>query len=194
VDFLGNIAVSNQWGGSIVDHAGDVDNFNNSARVNNAIKFTSQTYEGAKFSALYSLGGVAGDVSRNQIYSFGLGYQGGPLVFGVAYLNVRNPNISFFGNSTSGTASPETANITSPIYSGFASAHTYRNIAVGAALTFGSATFAGNFSNVKFSGLGDLSSGPNPSRTLHYTGQAILNNAEVSFRYQLTPVSVVGVG
>ncbi|CAG9263032.1 porin [Paraburkholderia caribensis] len=194
VDFLGILAVSNQWGGAIVDHAGDVDNFNNSARTNNAIKFSSEQYAGFKFSAVYSLGGVAGDVSRNQVYSFGLGYQGGPLVAGVAYLNVRNPNVSFFGNSTSGTASPATANIASPIYSGFASAHSYQNIAAGAALTFGSATFGANFSNVTFNGLGDLSSGPNPSANLHYSGKAILNNAEVSFRYQVTSSTVLGVG
>lgn len=194
VDFLGVLAVSNQWGGAIVDHAGDVDNFNNSARVNNAIKYTSNTYAGFKADALYSLGGVPGEISRNQIYSVGLGYSQGPIVFGVGYLNVRNPNVSFFGNSTSGTASPTTANIASPIYSGFASARTYQNIALGAAYTFGSATVGANFSNVRFDGLGDLSSGPNPSPTLHHSGVAILNNTEVSFKYQLTPATLLGVG
>lgn len=193
VDFLGGLAVSNQWGGAIVDHAGDVDNFNNSARVNNAIKYTSNTYSGFKADALYSLGGVPGAISRNQIYSIGAGYSQGPIVFGVGYLNVRNPNVSFFGNSTSGTASPTTANIASPIYSGFASARTYQNIAVGASYTFGLATVGANFSNVRFDGLGDLGSGPNPSPTLHHSGVAILNNTEASFRYQLTPATLLGV-
>ncbi|WP_207001724.1 porin [Trinickia mobilis] len=194
VDFVGRRSLSIDWGGAIVDHAGDVDNFNNSTRVNNAIKYSSNTYAGFKFDALYSLGGVAGDVSRNQIYSAGLGYEGGSLVFGLAYLNVRNPNVSFFGNATTGTASPATANIASPIFSGFASAHTYQNLAVFATYTVGAATIGGYFSNVKFSGLGDLSSGPNPSPTLHYSGQAILNNAEVSIKYELTPSAVLGVG
>ncbi len=192
VDFIGTLAASNQWGGAIVDHAGDVDNLNNTFRVNNAIKYASNVYGGFKFDAVYSLGGVAGDVTRNQIYSVGAGYANGPLVLGVGYLNVRNPNVSFFGNSTSGTASSTTANIASPIYSGFASAHSYQNIAAGGAYTFGGATIGATYSNVRFKGLGDLSSGPNPSTKLHYSGDAILNNAELNFKYQLTVALVLG--
>lgn len=73
-----------------------------------------------------SLGGVSGDYPRNQIWSVG-----GQLA--AAYLNVRNPNFSFFGNSTSGTPSATTSNVTSVIYSGYGSAHTYQVAAAGGA-------------------------------------------------------------
>jgi predicted porin len=39
-------------------------------------------------------------------------------------------------------------------------------------------------------GLGDRSSGPNPSG---FSGKAIFNNVEASFKYQVTPALVAGV-
>ncbi|MEX3936123.1 porin [Paraburkholderia phymatum] len=193
VDFLGPLAASNQWAGAIADHAGDIDNFNNTYRTNNSVKFSSVPFAGLRFSALYSFGGIAGDASRNQVFSGGAGYTGGPLTLGIGYLNVRNPNVSFFGNSTSGTASPTTANISSPIYKGFASAHTYQVIGAGGAYTFGKATLGATYSWVAFSSLGDTSSGPIPGSVAAYTGSAHVNNVEVNFKYMLAPTWLIGV-
>ncbi|MBA5735597.1 porin, partial [Escherichia coli] len=67
-------------------HPGDLDNFNNAYRVNNAVKFTSQSYGGITFGGLYSFGGQAGQFSKNQVWSLGAGYNNGPLVLGVGYL------------------------------------------------------------------------------------------------------------
>ncbi|AGW89904.1 hypothetical protein N234_07675 [Ralstonia pickettii DTP0602] len=46
--------------GAAVSNPGDMDNLNNSNRVNNAIKYRSQNYGGFSFGGVYSLGGVAG--------------------------------------------------------------------------------------------------------------------------------------
>jgi predicted porin len=186
VDFVGPLEAGDQWGGYIAAHPGDLDNFNNAYRVNNAIKFTSADYAGFKFGGLYSLGGVAGDFSRNQIFSLGAGYNNGPLVLGVGYLNVRNPNVSFFGNSTSGTVSGTVSNVSSPVYSGYGSAHTYQVIGAGGAYTFGAATVGATYSNIKFYNLGS-------SYASAFAGQtATFNNAEVNFKYQLTPALLIG--
>lgn len=186
VDFVGPLEAGDQWGGYIAAHPGDLDNFNNAYRVNNAIKFTSADYAGFKFGGLYSLGGVSGDFSRNQIFSFGAGYNNGPLVLGVGYLNVRNPNVSFFGNSTSGTVSGTVSNVSSPVYSGYGSAHTYQVIGAGGAYTFGAATVGATYSNIKFYNLGS-------SYASAFAGQtATFNNAEVNFKYQLTPALLIG--
>jgi predicted porin len=186
VDYVGPLEVGDQWGGYIAAHPGDLDNLNNDYRVNNAIKFTSSNYNGLTFGGLYSLGGVAGETGRNQIFSVGAGYSNGPLVLAAGYLNVRNPNVSFFGNSTSGTISTTQSNVSSPVFSGFGSANTYQVIAAGGAYTFGAATIGGTYSNIKFSNLGASYASP-------FAGQSeTFNNGEINFKYQLTPALLVG--
>ncbi|MGF6241444.1 MULTISPECIES: porin [Paraburkholderia] len=186
VDYVGPLEVGDQWGGYIAAHPGDLDNLNNDYRVNNSIKFTSNNYNGLTFGGLYSLGGVAGETGRNQIFSLGAGYANGPLVLGAAYLNVRNPNVSFFGNSTSGTVSTTTSNVASPVFSGYGSANTYQVIAAGGAYTFGAATIGGTYSNIKFMNLGASYASPFAGQT------ATFNNAEINFKYQLTPALLIG--
>jgi predicted porin len=187
VDYVGPLEAGDQWGGYIAAHPGDLDNFNNAYRTNNAVKFTSANYAGLTFGGLYSLGGVAGDYSRNQVWSLGAGYNNGPLVLGVGYLNVRNPNVSFFGNSTSGTVNPAISNVSSPVYSGYGSAHTYQVIGAGGAYTFGAATVGATYSYTRFYDLGSSFAAPG------LTGQtALFNNAEINFKYQLTPALLVG--
>lgn len=183
VDYVGPLEVGDQWGGYIAAHPGDLDNLNNDYRVNNAIKYTSANYNGLTFGGLYSLGGVAGETGRNQIWSLGAGYSNGPLVLGAAYLNVRNPAISFFGNNTA-TSTPSAA--TSPVFAGYTSANTYQVIAAGGAYTFGAATIGGTYSNIKFMNLGAAAASPFAGQT------ATFNNGEVNFKYQLTPALLVG--
>lgn len=192
VDMIGPFGAGEQWGSNRSAHAGDIDNLNDTYRVNNAIKFQTLSYAGLKAQALYSFGGVAGSLAQNQIFSFGLGYANGPLSMGAAYLNVRNPNISYFGNnSTSGGVTTNNIGTTNPIYGGYASAHTYQVAAAGAAYVFGAATIGMTYSNIQFRGLGDTTtSGPN---TAGWTGNAIFNNVEVNFKYQFTPTLLAGV-
>jgi predicted porin len=185
VDYPGVFADRAFGGGYVAAHPGDIDNFNNGYRTNNSVKFESPNWSGLHFGGMYSLGGVAGDFSRNQTWSVGVGYERGPFSIAGAYMNVRNPNVSFFGNSTTGTPSTTAANVTSPVYSGFASAHTYQVIAAGGAYKIGHATLGATYSNIQFSNLGDTTnSGPNPSG---YTGSVHFNNAEVNVQYQFTP-------
>ncbi|GJH19133.1 porin [Caballeronia novacaledonica] len=194
VDYVGPLEAGDQWAGYLGAHPADNDNFNNTNRVNNAIKFTSPTLGGFTFGGMYSLGGVAGDATRNQIWSLGGGYANGPLILGAAYLNVRNPNVSFYGSG--GTVAPATAGVpgsnlgNSPVISGYASAHMLQVIGAGASYTFGAATIGATYSNTKFKGLGDTTSGPAPLTGI--AGTATLNNAEVNFRYQLTPALLLG--
>ncbi|HEY4297336.1 MAG TPA: porin [Paraburkholderia sp.] len=191
VDYIGPLTVGDQWGGTIGSHPGDLDNFDNSQRTNNSIKYASADYGGATFGGLYSLGGIAGNVTQNQVWSLGAGYTNGPLALGVGYLNVRNPNVSFFGNSTSGAATPTANSIVSPVYSGYASANTYQVIGAGGNYTIGAATLGATYSNIRFMGLGNTAqSGPNP-RGL--SGDASFNNVEVSFKYQLMPSLLLGL-
>lgn len=188
VDYTGAFEVGSQWGTYFGAHPGDLDNMNNSNRVNNSVKYTSANYAGFTFGGLYSLGGVAGQFNRNQIWSLGVGYSQGPLQLGAGYLNVKDPNFSFFGNNA--TSSTTGSNMTgSRVYSGYASAKTQQVITAGGAYTFGAATVGATYSNTQFKDLGTLP-GLNP---LGYNGDAKFNNAEINFKYQLTPALLLGV-
>lgn len=188
VDYVGWLATGDQWATSMGAHPGDLDNFNNSYRTNNTIKYTSANYAGLTFGGTYSLGGVAGNVTSNQIWSLGAGYANGPLTLGVGYLNARTPAAnsgSMFGNNTS---SSTPSFVATPVYSGFVSANTYQVIGAGGAYTFGAATIGATYSNIRFMNLGAVAA----LNTRGYTGTATFNNAEINFRYQITPALLVG--
>ncbi|HDR8908134.1 TPA: porin [Burkholderia multivorans] len=182
VDFVGPLEAGDQWGGYIAAHPGDLDNFNNAYRVNNAIKYTSPSYAGFSFGGLYSLGGIAGQFARNQVWSLGAGYNNGPLVLGVGYLNARTP-ANFGGMFNNGSSAATTA-VSSPVYGAYANtANTYQVIGAGGAYTFGAATIGATYSNTKFKG---FSVGPFVNQT------ATFNNGEINFKYQLTPALILG--
>lgn len=194
VDYIGPLGAGEQWGGTFVAHPSDTDNMNNTARTNNAIKYTSATYGGLRFGGVYALGGVTGNVTRNQIWSLGASYTNGPLQLGVGYLNVRNPNTSFYG--AGGTVAPTVDGVpgsnfsASPIISAYASAHTQQVIAAAGAYGFGAATIGAVYTNIKFMSLGDSTSGPVPAGGI--SGTATFNNAELNFKFQITPALLVG--
>jgi predicted porin len=187
VDYTGALEVGSQWATFYAAHPGDLDNMNNTNRVNNSIKYASANYSGITFGGLYSLGGVAGQFNRNQIFSAGLGYAQGPLVLGAGYFNVKNPNYSFFGNNSSSSATA--SNMTgSQVYSGFASAKTQQVLSAGGAYTFGPATVGATYSNTQFKDLGQTA----VAGARAVSGNAKFHNAELNFKYQLTPALLLG--
>lgn len=193
VDYVGVFGASDQWASHRGAHPGDLDNLNNSVRTNNALKYTSPTIHGLTFGGLYSFGGVAGEFTRNQVFSAGFRYENGPVVLGGGYLNVRNPNVSFFGDNPNG-GGVTTNNIsatTNPVLSGYASANTYQVAAAGGSYNIGAATLGVTYSNTRFMNLGATgTSGPNPEK---YYGDATFNNVEVNAQYRFTPALLLGL-
>lgn len=61
----------------------------NGVPVDNAVKYTSPTFGGFTFGAMYGFGNVAGSISSNNAYSFGLTYRGTSLTGGAAYTSQR---------------------------------------------------------------------------------------------------------
>ncbi|CAG9216728.1 Porin [Paraburkholderia tropica] len=186
-DFTYMFEAANVWSPYFGAHPGDLDNLNGTNRVNNAIKYKSLSYGGLTFGGLYSLGGVAGQFNRNQIWSLGANYAHGPLVLGVSYLNVQDPNYSYFGNNS--TSSTTGSNMTaSRVYSGYASAKSQQVIVAGAQYTYQSATFGVVYSNTQFKDIGTLAGLPATGAG----GTAKFHNVEANFRYQLTPTLLLG--
>ncbi|WP_321896950.1 porin [Burkholderia cepacia] len=187
VDYTGIFIAADQWMSYYGAHPGDLDNMNDTYRVNNAIKYKSPTFSGLTFGGLYSLGGVPGQFNRNQIWSLGASYYNGPLALAAAYLNVKDPNFSFFGNNA--LSSTTGSNMTSRVYSGYASAKTQQVVTAAGSYTFGAATLGATYSNTQFKDIGALAGLPATGRG----GTARFNNVEANFKYQFTPLLVVGV-
>jgi predicted porin len=192
VDFIGPIsgAVGN---GTYALHGDDIDNFGNTFRVNNSIKFTSNTYGGLKASGLYSFGGIAGSFGTDSVFSFGSSYVFGPLSLAAAFLEARDPNRSYWGNNaassaTSNNLGPVTGVQSNPAYAGYASASSYRVAGVAAQYALSKAILGVNYSHVTFRHLNDPASGnlalTNPRG---YVGNAAFNSYSVFVRYALTP-------
>jgi predicted porin len=188
VDYVNPFAVANTWGGTFLAHPGDVDQLAHTNRTNNSIKFKSGEIGGLTFGGMYSLGGVAGDYTRNQIFSLGAGYSRGPFSAGVGYLNVRDPNVSFWGDT--GAPAPVTGAVPganfagSPVTTGFASAHTLQTIAGGANIQVGQFLIGGNYANTKFTALGNTTAGPVPAGGI--SGTATFNTGELNVTWHAT--------
>ncbi|MGU7782832.1 porin [Burkholderia sp. PU8-34] len=187
-DFTYMFVAAQMWGGYASAHPGDVDNQDGSNHVNNAIKFSSVSYGGFTFGGVYSFGGVAGKFNQNQIWSVGANYNSGPLTLGAAFVNARDPNFSYFGNTAA--SSTTGSNLTaSPVYSGYASAKKQQIFAAGASYAVGAATFAVDYSNTQFKAIGTLPGLPATGAG----GDARFHDIEVSVGYQLTPALHLGV-
>ncbi|RAR54540.1 putative porin [Paraburkholderia unamae] len=188
VDFTGPFEVGTQWATYFGAHPGDLDNMNNTNRINNSVKYTSANYAGLKFGALYSFGGVAGQLSKNQIFSGGIGYSNGPFALGVAYLNVKNPNFSLYGNMSASSASGSNMG-GSTVISGYATAGSEEVISAGGSYTLGSATLGATYSNTQFRNLGTT---PVVAAGQVTAGTAKFHNVEFNLKYQITPFWLVG--
>ena len=180
-DFVGgNLVASSRWGGGFIAHAGDVDNLNNTFRVNNSLKYQSISYHGFTIGGLYSFGGVGGNFSKNSGWGMGIGYSQGPLQAAVAYTNQRDPFISAYNNGANAPAA-----VTSPIYNAYASAGNLNILAAGAIYQIGNFWFGGTYSNTRFT---DLGADPgNAGAVAKLRGTASLNIYEGDFGYQFTP-------
>lgn len=183
VDYVGPFGFAGAYGGYITASPGDMDNFAIGNRVNNVIKYASPNLGGLTFGGMYSLGGVAGDFSRNQVWGVGAGYAYGPFRLGASYMNIRNPNVSFYGTSVSG-ATAETNNMSSVATRGFASAQTQQVAAAGASWTVGQFTLSGTYSNVAFKDLSGTVGVLNPGGV---RGSVTFNNYAAALKYQWTP-------
>ncbi len=198
VDLYGPFLAAPQWGGYMSSHPGDLDNALNSRRINNSIKFRSANYRGLTVEAMMNLGGTPGSFSNNWIWGAGAAYANGPFSIGAGYLNIRNPNTSFFGaNPNAGPATTNnlgsfgsaTSPESNPVFAGYASANRLEIAGIGAGVTLGSLNVNLAYSNTRFEDMGS-SSGPNP---LRYRGTAAFNNAEINAKYQFTPALLAGV-
>ncbi|RQS60992.1 porin [Burkholderia sp. Bp8963] len=182
-DFVSPVGPSSYIGG-FGAHPGDIDDLDQTARVDNSIKYTSANYAGFTFGALYGFGGQPGSLKQRNTWSVGAAYAAGPLRVGVGYERADN--------SKSGAADPTTGKwqgtddglFNSSINEGYVSAQSQQIIATGATYDFGPAVVGVNYSNVQYrSGAGSL-----------FSGHATFNVAGVFTRWNVQPQTQLFAG
>jgi predicted porin len=126
---------------------GDIDNYDDSARFDNAVKWTSPNWSGATLEAMYALGGVADSVASGQTWSAGASFNAGSLTAAAGFLHVDN------GNARTATRGTTTADsfFNSPVNLAYASASGINIIRVGAQYVAGSITAGGAYSYTQYS-------------------------------------------
>jgi predicted porin len=171
--------------------AGDVDNVDTSNRVQNALKYHSPSYRGLTVGLLYSLGGQAGQFSKNEVTDAGVSYVNGPVKLGASYMFTKDPYYATFGNqgnssSPSSSAAGANNNMPSRIFGGYASAGSQQIITAGGLYLLGSATIALLYSNTQFQNLGSVNA-VGSYGTKYNGGTATFNSGELNVKYALTP-------
>ncbi|CAN0625224.1 general bacterial porin, GBP family [Burkholderia multivorans] len=92
------------WGGNLAVHPYDNDDSNRNIRINNSVKYTSPTYRGLTFGAMYAFSNTAGQFGNNAAWSAGLSYANGPFKLGAGYLKInRNANLANANGAVSTT-------------------------------------------------------------------------------------------
>ncbi len=183
VDMVQGITDDNYWG-AVFATPGDVDNYDNSLRVSNAVKYVSPNFAGFQVEGLYGVSGVAGANGQGQTWSAAATYNNGPLAVAGGYFYANNPTAGRTAvGSTGWNSTTSDALFDGPINNAYTTAHAI-GIARGAVqYSIGAFTVGGSYSNAQFNS--DASS---RFGSQHYNvGNGFLN-------FQATPALLVGVG
>ncbi len=90
-DTVGMFPSSNNFATGYGSHFGDLDNLNQSIRINNVIKYVSPVWNGLQVDGMFSLGGQAGDFSTNRVWALAGSYTAGPFALAAGYLDINTP-------------------------------------------------------------------------------------------------------
>jgi predicted porin len=181
VDLVQGLTEDNYFGG-VFGTPGDLDNYDNSLRVSNSVKYMSPLFSGFQVEALYGVGGVAGASGSGQTYSFGAAYANGPLSLGAGYFYANGGNTTTANVRTWTSSSDSLFNTV--INAGFASAKSIQIVRVGGQYVIGAATVGAAYSNTQYGS--DAFSA--------FRDTAKFNNGSVFLNYQITPTLRTGVG
>ncbi|SAK46043.1 porin [Caballeronia hypogeia] len=179
--YVGPMASSKQWAGGYGAHVGDSDNFYNSFRLNNSVKYAMPAWHGLEAGAGYAFSnqasdGAGGGFANNRAYTFGARYGAGPFAVAASYLQLNHPVAGNTGGSnTGGAVAGDYSNIRNIFYGNVAR---QRVAAGGATYAFGPASAGFVYSWVGFD--------YNDSTASH------LSNYEINAKYNITSALLVG--
>ena len=185
VDMVQGITGDNYWA-SIVGTPGDVDNYDNSLRVSNGVKYVSPNYAGLQFEGMYGFSNLAGTTGQGQTWSGAVAYNNGPLGLAAGYYYTNNPSSgrTAAAGSTWNSPSSDSFIFEGPINNGYTSAHSIGIARAAAQYAIGPVTVGGSYSNAKY----------RPDGFSAFTSTETYNVGSVFVNYQVTPAFLVGTG
>ena len=127
---------------------GDVDNYDDSVRINNSIKYASPNYGGFTYEVMYGFGGIAGSTGSGQTYGAGVEYAREPYSVAAAYYHASGGNTLVNGVRTWTSSSDSFFN--SVINQGYASAKSISIARVGLNYAKDALTVGVTYSNVQY--------------------------------------------
>ncbi|MGI4861693.1 MAG: porin [Janthinobacterium lividum] len=181
IDLIQGMTADNYFG-SVFATAGDVDNYDNSFRVNNAVKYTSPVWSGLQFEMMYSFGNLSGTTGAENTYSGAVAYNNGPIGLSAGYIKMTNSPATAALRTTWTSSSDGTFD--GPVNSGYATAHSISIARAAGQYVLGAFTMGASYSNAQYKPDG---SSVFTTAEKYNTGQAFLN-------YQATPAMLVGAG
>jgi len=182
-NYVGKFAIAGQWAGNHGNNLADADDLHGTNRIDNSIRYETPEYRGLRADTLFSFGGKPGAFQQNRVWSVGAAYANGPVRFAAAYMDIRDPNFSFFGDNA--TSSTTGSNMKDRSISGYASAQSQEVLALGGQYKIGAATLNALYTRTSFSGMGAQPGIPN---IWAKGSRAYFNDVQVSGMYYLTPV------
>ncbi|WP_028228304.1 porin [Paraburkholderia ferrariae] len=182
IDQVQGITEDNYFGSAFAT-AGDVDNYDNSFRVNSAIKYTTPVFSGLQAEVMYAFGGVPGATSAEQAWAGAVAYNNGPLSLAGGYFYAANSQATV-GLRTDGWTSTSDGTFDGPINTGYASAHSLSIARAAAQYAIGQFTLGLGYSNSQYA---PDSSSVFRDTERYNTGQGFVN-------YQLSPALLLGLG
>jgi len=181
VDLVQGITEDNYFG-SVFATPGDVDNYDNSSRTNNAVKYVSPVYAGLQFEGMYAFGGVAGSTGSEQTWSFAAAYNNGPLAVAAGYFVADNSNTGAL--RTTWTSSSDGPFDGDAVNSGLMTAKSINIARIAAQYTLGAFTFGGGYSNSQYK---------SDAFSL-FASTEKFNTGQVFVNYQAAPALLLGLG
>jgi predicted porin len=148
-DFVATVSPVNYIGG-FGAHPGDIDDLDQTARVNNSIKYTSASYADFTFGALYGFGGQPGSLKQQNTWSIGAGYGKGPLHVGAGYERSDNSKSGANDPTLGKWSGSDDGLFNSSVNEGYASAQSQQIIAAGATYDFDPVVVGMNYGNVQY--------------------------------------------
>ena len=186
VDMVQGITADNYWGSAFAT-PGDVDNYDNSLRTSNAVKYVSPNFAGLQVEGLYGFSNLAGTTGQGQTWSGAAAYNNGPLGLAAGYFYSSNPSAGRTAGAAAGSTwnSPSSDSLfNGPINNGYTSAHSLGIARAAAQYAVGPVTVGASYSNVQLA----------PDGFSQFASKEKYNVGSAFVNFQATPAIVVGAG